>query len=162
MHRRHSWQAGASVLGSGSLICLPLSCYEKRKLFPRSWRSKGKGLKQEEGPGRLPVCSQGWGAAAWSPEHQKELARPSLEKPSMHVARPLISPVTDASPESPWSTDNKACVLREMTNEGHRRENESRKEDEDQKTARPESCREFQRRLAHEGRRGTCDCPRAV
>lgn len=112
-------------------------------------------------PTSLPVCSQDWSAAAWSPEHQKELASPSLQKPSMHVARPLISPVTDASPESPWSTDKKACVLREMTNEGHR-ENESRKEDKDQESARPESCLEFQRRLNHEGRRGTCDCPRAV
>lgn len=150
MHRRHSWHAGASVLGSGSLICLPLSCYEKRKLFPCSRRSKEKELKQEEGPGRLPTCSQGWGAAAWSPEHQKELACPSLEKPSVHVARPLISPVTDASPESPWSTDNKACVLRGMTNEGHRGEEESSKEAEDQKTAGPESWCNFQR-LAHEG-----------
>lgn len=68
----------------------------------------------------------------------------------MHVARPLISPVTDASPESPWSTDNKVCVLREMTNEGPRGEEENRKEDEDQKTAGPESCREFQK-LTHEG-----------
>lgn len=99
----------------------------------RIQRSKGEGMKQEEGPGRLPMCSQGWGAAAQSPEHQKELASPSLEKPSVHVARPLISPVTDANPESPWSTDNKACVLREMTNEGHRGEGDSRKEDEDQK-----------------------------
>lgn len=103
--------------------------------FPRSWRSKGKESKQEEGPGRLPTCSQGWGACrgpeprAQSTEHQKELASPSLEKPSMHVARPLISPVTDASPESPWSTDNKTCVLRKMTNEGHRGEDQSRKED---------------------------------
>lgn len=68
----------------------------------------------------------------------------------MHVARPLISPVTDASPESPWSTDNKVCVLREMTNEGPRGEEENRKEDEDQKTAGPESCHEFQK-LTHEG-----------
>lgn len=48
----------------------------------------------------------GLGAVAWSPRHQKELASPSLEKPSMHMARPLISPVTDTSPESPWTTDN--------------------------------------------------------
>ncbi|KAL1787467.1 hypothetical protein HispidOSU_004449, partial [Sigmodon hispidus] len=60
-----------SVLGSGSLICLPLSLYEKRKLF----HTPGQEKRPEAGrrPGELSWCSQDCGAVAWSPGHQKEL-----------------------------------------------------------------------------------------
>lgn len=77
--------------------------------------------------------SQGWSAVAWSPRHQKEPASPSLEKPSMHVARPLISLVMTLALSRQGPQTIKDCFLMEMTDEGHRRGYESRKDYEDQR-----------------------------
>lgn len=117
----------ASVLGSHSLICLPPSPCEKRKLFHAySPRDKGKGLSErEEGPdssrgARLGCCSS-------APRVSEsglfgEQASPSLEGLGIEAAQQLISPVMGAghscSGRSCGPGTIRVCLLTEMTNGG--------------------------------------------
>lgn len=76
----------AAGLGSRSLICLPSTPREKRKLFHAHRETRGKGSEREEGPG-LPCCGIThragqraqplWGAGQPSPGRTLEILQRS-------------------------------------------------------------------------------------